>query len=232
MSLHYTNMPNATMPSSQPISLGRIFVVIQLLLAVILSACSSGPLKPIDIGDSYDNYSPTLGERNVPITIVAYMDFTCKQCKEEAVSLRNILRDYPYQVRVVFRHFPLNNSEKALAAHRAANAAMRQGRFWDMHDMIFNNQHRLTDEIYVEFAKQLDMNTFQFMDDLIHPLNVYMINEDIKKAANDGIDVLPAIVLNGTILKGTQKESVIRTLIEQEMHRVGLQRKRSNIDRY
>lgn len=223
MSSQYANMPNTAK---------QIFVALQLLLVVLLSSCSSGPLKPIDIGDSYDNYSPTLGERNVPITIVAYMDFTCKQCKEEAVSLRNILRDYPYQVRVVFRHFPLNNSEKALAAHRAANAAMRQGRFWDMHDMIFNNQHRLTDEIYVDFAKQLDLNTFQFMDDLIHPLNVYMINEDIKKAAADGVDVLPTIILNGTVLKGTQRESVIRTLIEQDMHRVGLQRKRSKTDRY
>ena len=96
------------------------------------------------------------------VTLVEYGDFQCPYCGDAYPVVRALLKDFPW-LRFVFRHMPLSDLHpRALAAAEAAEAAGAQGRFWDMHDRLFENQHALSDEQLREHAAALGLDVERF----------------------------------------------------------------------
>lgn len=100
---------------------------------------------------------PTYGNERAPVTVVVFADFQCPHCKLEAPGLRKSVQQYRGQAKLVFKHFPLSSMHtRAEAAARATEAAHMQGKFWEMHDLVFDHQTQLEDADLERYAKQID----------------------------------------------------------------------------
>lgn len=98
---------------------------------------------------------PVYGNDRALVTVVVFADFECPHCKMEAPVLRKVIQQYRGQAKLVYMHFPLEMHPRAQVAAVAAEAAFRQGKFWEMHDLIFDHQSQLEDEDLERYAGQI-----------------------------------------------------------------------------
>jgi protein-disulfide isomerase len=98
---------------------------------------------------------PVYGNERAAVTVVVFADFECPHCKAEAPTLRKAIQQYRSQAKLVYMHFPLGMHPRAEVASRAAEAAFRQGKFWEMHDLIFDHQSQLEDQDLERYAQQI-----------------------------------------------------------------------------
>ena len=106
--------------------------------------------------------SPRKGSPTAQIILVEFADFECPHCAEMRTIVNNLLKRFPSQLAVVFKQFPLPHHRYSKTAALAALASHRQGKFWQMHDLLFQNQGRFNDEKFVGFARQLGINIKRF----------------------------------------------------------------------
>ncbi|MBD2139189.1 thioredoxin domain-containing protein [Anabaena sp. FACHB-1237] len=110
--------------------------------------------------------SPTIGANNSKIVLIEFSDFECPYCAEAHNTLQDLLKTYPNKFTLVYKHFPLFQiHEQALPAAQAAWAAYKQGKFWEYHNALFANQKRLGDGLYLEIAKNLNLDLVKFNSD-------------------------------------------------------------------
>ena len=110
---------------------------------------------------------------------------------------RQVLEKYPDKVKLVVKHFPLRNHKYAKKAAQAALAANNQGKFWEFHQKLFENQKALNDEKISEIAKELNLDANRFEDDMNSPAISGLINRDMKNGREIGVRGTPTIFING-----------------------------------
>ena len=120
-------------------------------------------------------------------------------------------------MRIVFKHQPLDIHSKAPAAHAAAEAAHRQGKFWEMHDKIFESQREMSPEKYLAYAKEIGLDIDRFKKDLESAQVKKRIDSDASGAASLGVTGTPAFFVNGRYLSGAQPFSSFKKLIDEEL---------------
>ncbi len=147
---------------------------------------------------------PAKGTRNPLVTIVEYSDYQCPFCSRAEPTIRQLLEKYPDTVRVVFSHNPLPFHKDAKLAAQAAYAADLQGKFWEMHDILFKNQKALTEDNLVKYAKDLELNVDKFKADLKAKSTVDAIDKNLADANERGISGTPNFLINGEPLTGAQ----------------------------
>ena len=161
--------------------------------------------------------APQKGASEAKLAIVEFSDFQCPFCSRVTPTLKQIEEAYGDQVRIVFKHLPLGMHPKAPAAHAAAEAAHRQGKFWEMHDLIFADQAAMSPEKYVEYAGQIGLDVEQFELDVASSEVKARIDEDAKEAASLGVTGTPAFFVNGRFLSGAQPFSAFQVVIDEEL---------------
>jgi protein-disulfide isomerase len=129
--------------------------------------------------------------------------------------LKQVLEQYPNDVKLVFKNFPLRNHRFARKAAAAALAAERQGKFWEYHDALFNHYNALNDAKFAELAQGLGLNAEQFEKDLKDPKIQARINQDIQDGQEAGVRGTPTIFVNGKRLK-TRSLPGFSAMIEKE----------------
>lgn len=149
--------------------------------------------------------SPVKGNKNAPATIVEFSDFQCPYCAQLEPTLSEVLKAYPKEVKLVFKHYPLPFHQNAMPAAKASLAAGEQGKFWEMHDLLFQNFSKLNDGIYKEFAQQLGLNVEKFLSDFTSAKHEQQIQQDIALARSAGVTGTPTLFING---KRMQSRSV------------------------
>jgi protein-disulfide isomerase len=120
-------------------------------------------------------------------------------------------------VRIVFKHMPLSIHPKAPAAHAAAEAAHRQGKFWEMHDKIFENQREMSPEKYVGYATEIGLDVEQFKKDVASPEVKSRIDADTQEAQKLGATGTPAFFVNGRFLSGAKPFESFKAMIDKEL---------------
>lgn len=160
--------------------------------------------------------SPFLGPSNAPVEIVEFSDFECPFCKNADTLLADTLLEYPDKVRLVFKHFPLAIHKNARSAAMAAIAAHQQGKFWQYHDLLFENSKVLRYEKLISFAQELGLNMVQFNNDLVSAAVRQKLDKDIKDGQDAGVTGTPAIFINGRRVKKRDAEH-IKKMIEEEL---------------
>jgi protein-disulfide isomerase len=120
-------------------------------------------------------------------------------------------------VRIVFKHQPLSMHSKARAAHEAAEAAHRQGKFWEMHDKIFEKQREMSPEMYLEYASEIGLDLEQFKRDLKSAEVKSRIDADVQEAAKLGSSGTPGFYINGRALSGAKPFGAFKEVIDQEL---------------
>ena len=130
--------------------------------------------------------------------------------------IEQVLDKYPDDVKIVFKHFPLSFHKQAMPASLASMAAEKQGRFWEYHDALFQNQDSLSEAKYMEIAQSLGLDLKQFSLDMMRPSMRNKVEQDISEAKKAGITGTPTIFVNGRLLK-KRELGAISKLIDSEL---------------
>ena len=142
----------------------------------------------------------SLGPQHAPVTVVEYGDFECPTCKQAAPSLKLLLSHFPGQVRLVFRHYPLEEVHPhALCAAEASEVAAQQGKFWEMHDLLFTNQLHLKPNQLHSYAEQLNLDMARYAAEMDDEIYRQRIREHIDSGRRSGVRGTPGIFVNGVI---------------------------------
>jgi protein-disulfide isomerase len=141
-----------------------------------------------------------LGPEHAPCTVVEYGDFECPLCKQAAPAVRLLLQRFDQRLRVVFRHFPVEATHPhALLAAQAAEAAGAQGKFWQMHDLLFENQLHLEPLQLPGYAAQISLDVPRFIAELDDEIYLPCIREQIEGARASHVRGTPGFFVNGVI---------------------------------
>jgi protein-disulfide isomerase len=141
-----------------------------------------------------------LGPDHAPVTVVEYADFECPSCKQAAPSLKLLLERFPEEVRIVFRHYPLESMHPhALAAAEAAEVAGAQGKFWEMHDLLFANQLHLKAQNLRSYAERLHLDMSRYTAEMDDEIYRQRVREHIESGRRSGVRSTPGLFVNGTI---------------------------------
>jgi len=173
-------------------------------------------IHEVEIGDS-----PVRGAADAPVTIVEFSDFQCPYCGRVGPTLERLLEEYPGQVRVVYKHLPLSFHEHALPAAKAAVAAGRQGKFWEMHDALFASQRQLGEEKYRELAEELGLDVEQFERDYKSEEVAMEVAQDMNQARKLGVTGTPGFFVNGRFSSGAKPYQSFKTMVDAALEREG-----------
>ncbi len=143
--------------------------------------------------------SPVKGAFNAPVTIFEFSDFQCPYCAKAQPMLREVLKAYPDKVKLVYKNYPLAFHKQARNAAKAAHAAGEQGKYWEMHDKIFEKYNKLTEESFTEFAKQMGLDMNKFSADYSSGKYDKQIQEDMNIAEKVGVRGTPTFFINGKL---------------------------------
>jgi protein-disulfide isomerase len=144
---------------------------------------------------AYDHH---MGKATANITLVGYGDYECSHCGLAHPILQQLVAKLGDHLQFIFRHFPLiEDHPHALLAACAAEAAGDQDKFWQMHDLLFDNQHRLSDPLLLHFARRIKLDERRYKQALRSPLTRKKIERDLQGGIRSGITKTPSFFLNG-----------------------------------
>ncbi len=148
---------------------------------------------------------PSWGKASAPVTIIEFSDYQCPFCSRAIPILDRIKQEYgPEKVRIVFRDMPLPSHPRALPASLAAHCANEQGKFWEYHNTLFQNQAKLEDTDLKGYAKTLGMDDKKFGECFETKRHQATIDKSRKEAEQLGIQATPSFIINGALLQGAQ----------------------------
>ena len=157
-----------------------------------------GEVRSLEIGDS-----PSLGAPNAPVVIVEWADFECPACAAVKPVLSKLLEQHPAGVRLVFKHFPLSMHPNAEKAARAAVAAGRQGKFWQMHATLFESQGDLSTESVEKLAQKIGLDLARFRQDRDSEATADAVARDRKQGEKLSLASTPSLFINGRLFPAT-----------------------------
>jgi len=199
---------------------GAALAKAQLAGAPAPSAAPSAPTRGPDPAKAYKINiagSPSKGGgKDAKVTLVEFSDFQCPFCGRVNGTLKQVEEEYGDDVRIVFKHLPLRMHSKAPLAHAASEAAKKQGKFWEMHDLIFANQRELTEVKFVEYAGTLDLDVEQFKTDMNSAAVKKRVDADAAEAARLGVTGTPGFFVNGHFLSGARPFSDFKRAIDEQ----------------
>lgn len=141
-----------------------------------------------------------LGAAHAHVTVVEYGDFECPNCKQAAPGVKLLLARYAGRVRFAFRHFPLEEVHPhAVLAAEAAECAGDQGKFWEMHDLLFDNQTHLKPKHLHGYAERLELDLARYTAELSDHVHLQRVREHIESGRRSGVRGTPGFFVNGTI---------------------------------
>jgi protein-disulfide isomerase len=153
------------------------------------------------------------------VTIVEFSDFQCPFCQRAEPTIQKILETYKGEVKLVWRNQPLSFHPNAMPAAKAAMAAHKQGKFWQMHEQMFQHQNELSEAKYEEWAKQIRLDLARWRKDKDSPELAAAIAADAKYATQVGADGTPAFFINGRLLSGAMPFETFKPIIDDQIQK-------------
>lgn len=161
-----------------------------------------------------DDY--TQGPDNAAVTLVEYGDYECPYCKQAASVVKQLQQEFGEQLRYCFRNFPLTQIHPyAYGAAEAAEAAGHQGKFWQMHDLLYQQSPALSTQDLMRYAQQigLDLNTFQSA--LQNDTYRQEIESDVRSGLESGVQGTPTFFVNGSLYQGPAQPDAMAQAINE-----------------
>ena len=171
------------------------------------------PMLAMPVDDDRDRIQ---GPADAPITLVEYGDYECPYCGAAYPIVKRIRRQMADQLRFVFRNFPITTSHPhAEAAAETAEVAGAQGRLWEMHDLLFENQRHLTGPDLRSYAETLGLDLERFDDELAGHLYADRVREDFMSGVRSGVNGTPTFFINGLRHNGSYDLTTMLAAIER-----------------
>jgi len=153
-----------------------------------------------DLAVPVDPTDHSIGTAQAQLTLVEYGDFECPNCKQAAPVVKLLLSHFSDRLRFVYRHFPLEEVHPhALNAALAAECAGGQGRFWAMHDLLFEQQPSLDHEYLQAYAQRLKLDMTRFSAEMSNTIYLQRIREHMESGARSGVRATPTFFINGKL---------------------------------
>lgn len=158
------------------------------------------PRQPFHLAVPVNSTDHVQGPRGAPITLLEYGDFECVYCKPAASAVKLLLKRFEERVRFVFRHFPQEEVHPhALGAAEAAEAAAAQGKFWEMHDLLFENQQHFKPTHLHGYAERLGLDMARYTAEMDDHVYLQRVREHIEGAHLSAVHSTPTFFLQGII---------------------------------
>jgi len=161
-----------------------------------------------------------LGSDHALVTVVEYGDFECPNCKNAVPAVKMLLADFGGRIRFAYRHFPLEEAHPhALAAAEAAEGAAQQGKFWEMHELLFANQAHLTQKHLHEYAERLGLDMARYTSEMDDHIYLQRIREHVDGGKRSHARGTPAFFVNGAIRDVSFGMQALFDAVEAALHR-------------
>lgn len=184
------------------------------LLAQPREESASTNFPPVTVED-YKKGAPDSG-----VVLVEYLDFECEACGAYYPIIKNLEEKFDKEITFVARYFPLPGHRNGLTAALAVEAAARQGKFWEMHDLLFERQKEwgekqaATPEVFEGFAQELGLDMEKFRADVVSPEVKARVQRDMDSGRALGVNSTPSFFLNGERLQNPQSEQEFWKILE------------------
>jgi protein-disulfide isomerase len=161
---------------------------------------------------------PSRGPADARVTIVEFSDFQCPFCQRAKPVLDEVEKRHPKDVRIVYRHLPLDSLHpRARASAEAASCAADGDKFWEYHDKLFANNRALSDQELRKYAAEVGLDAKAFDECVTSRKHAAAVEADVEEAKKIGINGTPAFVVNGILLSGLQTADALDVVIQEEL---------------
>ncbi len=211
--------------------IGFVVVLGGALIAMALANKHSNIPSPTGTASETANFTITpndnvKGLANAKVTLVEFSDFQCPACKAYSPVLTALVDMYPNDLRLVYKYFPLKTIHfRAQASSQAAEAAARQGKFWEMYKLLFENQDTWSRETgtatFEKYAQDLGMDVTKFKADYDSDSVKEKIDSQIKEGIDLNVNGTPTMYINGTKIVNPNSTDEFKALIDAEIVKQG-----------
>jgi protein-disulfide isomerase len=162
------------------------------------------------------------GSDHARVTVIEYGDFECPNCRMAAQTPKLLLEKFPVNVRFIFRHFPLEEAHPhALLAAECSEAAAAQGSFWQMHDLLFQNQAHLKEKDLHRYASQAGLDLVRYKAEMDDHIYLQKVREHIEGGRRSHIRATPAFFVDGVVQDISFGMQGLHDAVAAAVHRAG-----------
>lgn len=144
-----------------------------------------------------------VGKKDAPVTLVEFGEYENEDCAKAHEVVKQLLDEYEGKIKFNFRHFPLTRiHQRSLKAGEAAVAAAQEGKFWEMHNILFDNRRNLGTTSLKLHSKEAGVTNKRFLDDLVNATYGWQVQGDLREGMDRGVTSVPAFFINGELFIG------------------------------
>lgn len=156
-----------------------------------------------------------VGKKDAPVTLMEFGEYENEECAKANEVVKQILEEYEGKVKFNFRHFPLTLiHQRSMKASEAAVAAGQEGKFWEMHNVLFNNRRNLGTTSLKLHSKEAGINNKKFLDELVNGTFGWQVQDDLKEGIDRGVKEIPAFFINDEPFTGKPTFANLSAAIE------------------
>lgn len=159
-----------------------------------------------------------VGKKDAPVLLTEFGEYENEECAKANEIVKQLLEDYEGKIRFQFRHFPLTLiHQRSLKASESAVAAAQEGKFWEMHNVLFANRRNLGTTSLKLYSKEAGVKNKKFLDDLVNGMYGWQVQDDIKEGHNRGVKDIPVFFVNDVMVTGKPTYANLSAAIEQAL---------------
>ena len=178
----------------------RFLVAIALLLLSVFISPHASTASQLIVTEIETTASPSIGTENAPITIIAFIDYQCPDCKQFQLVIQQAVAKYAKNIHLIFKNFPLSFHGYAQNAALAALAANDQGKFWEFHVKLFENSPDLSNDVIQKIAQELRLDIDRFNRKMKSPEFKSLVKRDSLEGMRIGVLGTPTVYVNRKLL--------------------------------
>ena len=159
-----------------------------------------------------------VGKKDAPVTLMEFGEYENDDCVKANEVVKQLLEEYEGKIRFNFRHFPLTLiHQRSMKASEAAVAAGQEGKFWEMHNVLFNNKRNLGTTSLKLHSKEAGVNNKKFLDELVNGKFGWQVQDDLREGIDRGVKELPAFFINDEPFVGKPTFTNLSAAIESAL---------------
>jgi protein-disulfide isomerase len=156
-----------------------------------------------------------VGNANAPVTLTEFGEYENEDCAKANEVVKQLLEEYEGKIKFNFRHYPQTKiHQRSMKAAEASLAAAQSGKFWEMHNLLFENRRNLGTTSLKLYSKEAGVNNKHFLDELIESVYGWEVRNDFEEGVEKGVKEIPAFFINGELVKGKASYDNLSKMID------------------
>lgn len=162
-----------------------------------------------------------VGKKDAPVTLMEFGEYESEECAKANEVVKQLLEEYEGKIKFQFRHFPLTLiHQRSLKASESAVAAGQEGKFWEMHNVLFHNRRNLGTTSLKLHSKEAGVKNKKFLDDLVNGVYGWQVQDDLKEGISRGVKDIPAFFINDVPFTGKPTFANLSAAIDSALKKV------------